>query len=285
MNALESDTVRQTLGKPAVHRQWIDHYYHAESPLYEAAFNRIIALLAPHRTATFLDAGCGDATQTIRLARRGYRVVALDFSQYVLGEARKKVAGCGLDDRVRIEHGSLLRLPFADGAFEYVLCWGVLMHIPELETAIAELARVVRPNGFVIVSENNMWSVEALLVRIARRLCGRSLVGRLRGKEPARLRVTPAGAEYWRQTDAGPLICREARVPWLIAKFASHGLALRARMPGAFIERDAELPTRQLRHWTRRLNLAWFNHVRLPGPASANILLLQRIRSSASRSG
>jgi SAM-dependent methyltransferase len=276
MNALESETVRQTLGEPDVHRQWIDLYYQAESPLYEAAFERILGQLAPAPRATFLDAGCGDATHAIRLARRGYSVVGVDFSEYVLGEARKKVAACGLGDRVRLERGSLLNLPFANESFEYVLCWGVLMHIPEVEAAISELARVVKPKGFLIISENNMWSIESLLVRIARRLLGRSLVRRLQGKEPARLRVTAAGAEYWRQTAAGPLICREAHIPWLIAQLAGRGFALRARIAGELIEREAEVPIAQLRPWIRRLNLAWFNHVRLPRPASVNTLLFEK---------
>jgi 2-polyprenyl-3-methyl-5-hydroxy-6-metoxy-1,4-benzoquinol methylase len=277
MNAQESDTVRQTLAQPEVHRHWIDQYYGAESPLYEAMFDRIIARLAPRPQATFLDAGCGDGIHSIRLARRGYSVVGVDFAGYVLDEARKRATKSGLDRRVRFEHGSLLNLPFADDSFEYVLCWGVLMHIPEVETAISELARVVKPNGIVIVNENNMWSMESVLVRIARRFLGRSLVRRLQGKEPARLRITAAGAEFWRQTDAGPLICREARIPWLISRFETEGLVVRARMPGEFIEREAELPSGRLKNWVRRLNVAWFKRVRLARPASVNLLLLEKV--------
>ncbi len=277
MNALESDTVRQTLAHPDVHRHWIDQYYATESPLYEAMFDRIMARLSPRPQAVFLDAGCGDGTHTIRLARRGYSVVAADFAEYVLGEARKKVTASGLDHRVQFEHASLLHLPFADDSFEYVLCWGVLMHVPEVETAISELARVVKPNGVVIVNENNMWSIESVLVRIVRRLLGRSLVRRLQGKDPAQLHITAAGAEFWRQTDAGPLICREARIPWLVSQFEAKGLVVEARMPGALIEREGEMPTGRLKDWVQRLNVAWFKRVRLPQPASENILLLRKV--------
>lgn len=277
MNAPETETVRQTLAQPDVHRHWIDQYYGTENPLYDMAFDRILTRLAPKPGATFLDVGCGDGAHTIRLARRGCSVVAVDFSEYVLGEARKKVTASGLDQRVRFEHGSLLQLPFPDASFEYVLCWGVLMHIPEVERAISELERVVRPNGVVIISENNMWSVESLLVRIVRRVLGGSLVRRLQGKDPARLSITAAGAEFWRQTDVGPLICREARIPWLIARFEEKGLVVRARMPGEFIEREAEIPAGRLKAWVRGFNVAWFKHVRLARPASANILLFEKV--------
>ena len=86
--------------------------------------------------------------------------MALDFSPYVLSRASDNIASHNLGHMVRFEQGSLLKLPFTDGAFELVLCWGVLMHIPEVETAISELARVVKPNGFLIISEGNMWSIE-----------------------------------------------------------------------------------------------------------------------------
>ncbi|HEY2590340.1 MAG TPA: hypothetical protein VGI35_02010, partial [Steroidobacteraceae bacterium] len=67
MDALESNTVRQTLAQPDVHRHWIDQYYARESPLFEAMFDRILARLAPRPQAIFLDVGCGDGTHTIRL--------------------------------------------------------------------------------------------------------------------------------------------------------------------------------------------------------------------------
>lgn len=277
LTSSESETVRTTLERPDVHREWIRDFYTDEgSPFYEAAFDRIALLLASKEKSAFLDVGCGDGAQTIRLAKRGYPVVALDFSEHVLGRARVNVAASLLGHMVRFENGNLLDLPVADSSFDFVLCWGVLMHIPEVEKAIAELARVVKPEGFLIISENNMWSIESLLVRGARQLLGQELVRRLHGKDPAKLRVSAAGAEYWRQTEAGPLICREARIPWLIATLARHGFILRKRMAGAFSERHAALPTKLLKRGLHKFNLAWFRYVRLPQPAVGNLLLFQK---------
>jgi len=277
MDSSESDIVRRTLERPDVHRKWIGDFYTDDSSrFYEAAFDRIATLLASREKSTFLDAGCGDGAHTVRLASRGYPVVALDFSPYILSEARENVTANHLMHMVTFEHGSLLSLPFADGAFEFVLCWGVLIHIPEVETAISELARVVKPNGFLIISENNMWSIESTLVRIVRRMLGRTLLKRLSGKEAADLRISAAGAEYWRQTEAGPLICRETRISWLTARLASHGFIVRKRMPGEFIERHAAVPTKLLKRWIHKFNLAWFSYLRLPQPAVGNLLLFQK---------
>lgn len=278
MTSSESETVRTTLERPDVHRRWIGDFYTDESSrFYESAFDRIAALLASREKSTFLDVGCGDGAHTIRLARRGYAVVALDFSEYILDQARRNVAANHLEHMVRFERGNLLNLPVADGTFDFVLCWGVLMHIPEVEKAISELARVVKPNGFLIISEVNMWSVESMLVRIGRRVLGRALVRGRRGKKLAELRISAAGAEYWRQTEAGPLVCRQARISWLITRLADHGFIVRKRMAGVFSERYAAIPTKVFKRWLHKFNLAWFTYVRWPQPAIGNLLLFQKI--------
>jgi len=273
----QSQTVQQTLARPGVHQRWINDYYSDESPFYDAAFDRITDLLADREKSTFLDAGCGDGSHSLRLARRGYPVVAVDLSDYILEEARRNVAANNLGHLVTVERGSLLDLPAADGAFDFVLCWGVLMHIPKVEEAVAELARVTKPGGFLVISEDNMWSIESTLVRVARRLLSGGLVRRLQGKKPAELSVNARGAEYWRQTESGMLLCREARIPWLVQNLKGHGFAMRRRMAGAFIERETSVPTKFLRGWLRAFNLAWFKYIRLPQPAMGNLLIFQKV--------
>jgi 2-polyprenyl-3-methyl-5-hydroxy-6-metoxy-1,4-benzoquinol methylase len=272
----ESKVVRDTLRQPDVHDRWIGYYTDELQSFYDAIFDRIAALLASREKATFLDVGCGDGAQSIRLAKRGYPVLALDFSEYALGRARERVARNELEHLIRCEQGSAVNLPFADASFDFVLCCSVLMHIPEVERAISELARVVKPKGYLVVTENNMWSVESVLVRLARRVLGRSVVTRLRGgKAPAELQICPAGAEYWRQTDAGPIMCREARIPWLIARFASHGLVLEHRTATEFAELHT-VPTRALKRLLLKFNFAWFRYVHLPQPAMDNLLLFEK---------
>lgn len=277
MNRAQSEIVRKTLERPEIHARWIGDYYTDDSnPLYEAVFDRICDRLAAREKTRFLDAGCGDGAHSVRLAKRGYPVLALDFSEHILRKARENAAANRVEQSVTFEHGSLLRLPIEDCSFDFVLCWGVLMHIPDVETAIAELARVVRPNGLLLISENNMWSLESILVRNVRRLLGRALLKRLRGKEPATLRIAPAGAEYWRQTDVGPLICREARISWLIATLARHGFIAKERMATEFTELHTVVRAKRVKRWLCKLNLLWFRYIQLPHPAMDNLLLFQK---------
>jgi SAM-dependent methyltransferase len=58
------------------------------------------------------------------------------------------------------------RLPFPDDRFDKVLCTGVLMHIAEDQTAVRDLARVLRPGGLLVCSINNALSPYSLPVRL-----------------------------------------------------------------------------------------------------------------------
>jgi SAM-dependent methyltransferase len=106
-----------------------------------------------------LDLGCGFGRHSYQAARLGAEVVAFDASA---DEVRKvqdtfgamAVAG-ELDAqsvRVGAVQGDALELPFADGSFDRVIASEVLEHIPADETAMAELARVLRPGGSMAVT-------------------------------------------------------------------------------------------------------------------------------------
>jgi SAM-dependent methyltransferase len=103
-----------------------------------------------------LDAGCGPGRFTIELARLGARVVALDVSPGQLDLHRRHVVEAGAEDAVEerlvADVCDLSVLP--DGSFDVTVCFGgplsyVLDHAP---AAIAELARVTRPGGRLLVS-------------------------------------------------------------------------------------------------------------------------------------
>jgi SAM-dependent methyltransferase len=149
-----------------------------------------------------LDAGCGSCTKAIHLARRGYSVLGVDLSDKVLEVGRREAAEAGLGDRISLQCEDLTSMTLADGCFGRVLCWGVLMHIPEADRAIAELARVAQPNGLIVVSEGNMRSVQAVAMRLLKRLPHR---------ERGELRYTAAGVEAWEKTPTGELMTRQAR--------------------------------------------------------------------------
>jgi SAM-dependent methyltransferase len=105
-----------------------------------------------------LDMGCGAGRHAFEMYRRGADVVAFDQDGDELAgvldvfaamrEAGEVPAGAEAD----IKQGDALAMPFADGEFDRVVASEVLEHIPDDETAIAELVRVLRPGGTMAVT-------------------------------------------------------------------------------------------------------------------------------------
>jgi SAM-dependent methyltransferase len=105
-------------------------------------------LLAPwlREDQRILDAGCGPGGNGAWLADHG-RVVGVDLSPDALAFVR-----AGRPDTTPVR-GSLDALPFATGTFDVAVAITVVTCVPDDRTAIAELARVVRPGGAVLVFE------------------------------------------------------------------------------------------------------------------------------------
>ncbi len=105
-----------------------------------------------------LDLGCGFGRHAFEAARRGATVVALDAgAEEVRGVAATfaaMVAAGELGDETRAAavQGDALALPFADGAFDHVICSEVLEHIPDDLGAMRELARVLKRGGTMAVT-------------------------------------------------------------------------------------------------------------------------------------
>ncbi len=260
--------VQNLLARPEMHRQWEGDYRTADNEnFYERAFDYLIGVLNPAPEATFLDAGCGPGAHSVRLARRGFKVHAIDFSQSALGMAREFVESKGMEDRITLQRSSLLELSFPSASFDYVLCWGVLMHVPEVERAVSELARVVRPGGKLVISESNKSSLEAVAMRNLRGLLG---------KEKATVRERPAGVEYWKDKDGDALVTRQANISWLVRSFKDSGLVLDRQVAGQFSESYTRVPGEPLKKFVHKLNKIWFEKIRWAGPSIGNILIFRK---------
>jgi SAM-dependent methyltransferase len=163
-----------------------------------------------------LDMGCGAGRHAFEMYRRGADVVALDQDADELATVGEWFAAMRAEGSVPegaeadVKQGDALDLPYPDGEFDRVVAAEVLEHIPDDETAIAELARVLRPGGTLAVTvprwlpEKVCWAlsdeyheVEGGHVRIYR---GDELAAKL---ERAGLRVTGRShahglhAPYW----------------------------------------------------------------------------------------
>lgn len=104
-----------------------------------------------------LECGCGTGLILERIAGFARRAAGIDLSPGMLARARER----GLD----VREGSVTDLPFEDASFDVTCSFKVLAHVPDLGRALAEMARVTRPGGFVLAELYNPISMRALAKR------------------------------------------------------------------------------------------------------------------------
>jgi len=109
---------------------------------------------AGHLTANsrLLDAGCRDATHLIRLIQRyGATGVGVDPVGVHIERARTAIESAGVADRVDVFVGVMHDLPFPDGHFDFVWCRDVVEQVDDLDAALREAFRVLRPAGHMLI--------------------------------------------------------------------------------------------------------------------------------------
>ena len=113
-----------------------------------------------------LDVGMGQGTQALRLARAGHSVTGLESDAEMVATARQTLATEpeGIRERFRLIEGDGRETGahFLPGAFDVVLCHGVLMYVQEPDAMLAGLARVLAPGGLLSLLVRN---ADALAMR------------------------------------------------------------------------------------------------------------------------
>lgn len=107
--------------------------------------------------ALILDAGGGTGRWSIRIAKKGCRVVLLDASEGMLNVAKEKVIKEGLQHRISIEKGDIRKLNYPDATFDMVLCEHALFLLDEPNVAIKEFGRVLKKGAPLVVSAQNRY--------------------------------------------------------------------------------------------------------------------------------
>lgn len=105
--------------------------------------------------AAILDEATGTADLALGLARRfpAAHIVGLDATCAMLAVGREKVARAGLDARIALQEGDAEALPFPEATFDAVTCAFGYRNFPHRKQALAEAARVLKPNGRLLVIE------------------------------------------------------------------------------------------------------------------------------------
>lgn len=118
---------------------WAEHWHR-----YVFA-SRLVAAL------DVLDAACGEGYGAAWLARSARSVTGLDIDLPTVEAARARYAR----PRLSFEAGSVISMPFGDGSFDCVVSFETLEHLAEQREMMAEMRRVLRPGGFLVISTPN----------------------------------------------------------------------------------------------------------------------------------
>ena len=137
-------------------RTYYEDSYHFDEDVIRPNLPRLwraLRPLEPLRGTAFLDLGCGVGWATDLALTRGGAAhgVGLDFSAGALGRARRRTP------QASWVHGDGTRLPFANASFDRAFSFGSLEHFPDVREGFAELRRVIKPGGLVVVVVPNFW--------------------------------------------------------------------------------------------------------------------------------
>lgn len=94
-----------------------------------------------------LDIACGTGTSTLPLAKSGATVVGIDFSPEMIAEAGKR------HPRIEFRQADAMKLPFGDDEFDAVTISFGLRNVQDPKQALAEMYRVLKPGGRLVVCE------------------------------------------------------------------------------------------------------------------------------------
>jgi len=119
-------------------------------PSHRALIRRIDDV-AGDRPISILDVGCGTGVfaARVREALPGSRVFGVDLVSDMLAQGARRWEA--LADSVHPVQGDSERLPFADGSFDFVTCANSFHHYPDQEAAVAEMHRVLKPGGRLLL--------------------------------------------------------------------------------------------------------------------------------------
>jgi ubiquinone/menaquinone biosynthesis C-methylase UbiE len=126
---------------------WTKHA-RAGYDVYRDAVNtpQFLAMLPAVEGLRGLDIGCGEGGNTRAVAQRGAKMSGIDVAPTFIAYAEETERADPLD--IFYQVGNALVLPFGDGTFDFVTAFMSFMDVPDYQTALAEVRRVLRPGGF-----------------------------------------------------------------------------------------------------------------------------------------
>jgi ubiquinone/menaquinone biosynthesis C-methylase UbiE len=166
-----------------------------------------LRLVATRDRGRALDIGTGPGQIVLKLARRLslWKFVGVDRSPTMIAEARASLASAGsaLTGRVEFQIADGNRLDFPDASFDFVMCNSVLHHLAEPRNLLAEISRLAKPTGAILLRDLRRPS--RLKYPFHVRLHGRKYSGAMLRLYRASVRAAYTVAELQRLLDSSPL--------------------------------------------------------------------------------
>ena len=110
-----------------------------------------------YKNKRVLDLGCGSGIDSVEFARNGALVISVDFTDRAIMLTEKLFKENRLSGKV--VKADILNLPFDNDTFDLVYSFGVLHHIPDIERALSEISRVLKPHGELSIMLYNKDSI------------------------------------------------------------------------------------------------------------------------------
>lgn len=131
----------------------VDHFHARGFPATVELADRLPIARGQH----ILDIGCGLGGPARYFAKRfGCRVTGIDITLPFVEAGRKLTALLRMELQVAIDHGDAMRLPYESGTFDGACAQHVTMNIADRERFFAEALRVLKPGGFLALTEHGL---------------------------------------------------------------------------------------------------------------------------------
>lgn len=114
--------------------------------------------LALSKGSMVLDAGCGPGYLLEALSQRDLQVSGLDASQSMIRRTEARLTAARPAFPVTLKVGNIEQLPFPANSFDLITSTGVIEYLPNDINVLAEMFRILRPNGHLILPVTNFWS-------------------------------------------------------------------------------------------------------------------------------
>lgn len=202
------------------------------SRLWRIAMTRAVQ---PRKGMRILDLAAGTGTSSAAIAKHGAHVTAADFSEGMLAVGRRRQAG---NDLIEFVHADATALPFDDDAFDAATISFGLRNVSDPKRAIAEMRRVVKPGGRIVICEFSrpVSAIRAPYTAYARHVLPR-IAGAINRSAEEAYRYLNESIEQWPAQNELALWLREAGLERVAYRNLTLGVVALHR---GFVPREAE---------------------------------------------